>query len=276
MYHPDVNPDGRERFVLILKAYEILSDPQQKYIYDSRIRTGAAEQSTYKSAGNAKEKTWKFDEREMRRRQYYNEHIRKYEKKTAATEKVEPSTSSYNEFKYVLYATPLAVLLFVGIMYFAGNKSAALKSQQDTLSQTPLKPMQLGDAPYSYYFGNGTVMAGDSSSLYIKNLSGYDAVICIFSGPRFLRCCYLNHGVAATVPQLPFTHLSLRYCTGSQFNVDKHIEGCDVTGEFEQSANYYVTKNEFSLGSNNELTLLPGTNQGFKLVLAPEFFNKEL
>ncbi len=276
LYHPDVNPDGRERFVLILKAYEILSDPQQKYIYDSRIRTGNPQQSRSQSNNATKEKNWKFDERELRRRQYYNEHIRKYEKKSATSEKVEVPQSTYNEYKYILYATPLAVLLFVGIMYVAGDKSSKLKSQTEVSSQAALKPVNLGDAPYSYYFGNTSALVGDSSSLRIKNMSGYDAVICIFSGARFLRCCFLNHGVAATVPQLPLSHLSLRYCTGARFNLDKRVEGCEVSGEFEQSANYYVSKNEFSLSTNNELTLLPGTNQGFKLVLPPEFFNKEL
>lgn len=274
-YHPDINPSGRERFVLVLKAYETLSDPQQKYIYDSRIRTSSSQSTSTHSSKTSKDKNWKFDEREMRRRQYYDEHIRKYEKKTNTTKQAEPAANNYNEFKYILYATPLAVLLFVGIMYMAGDKTDKI-SPLNTTQRTDLKKLNPGDSPYSPYFGQSHTVSSNAANLLLKNMSGYDAVVCLFYKTKFLRCFFINHGVSATIPQLPQSHLQMRYCTGTSFNSEKPIEGCSVLGAFEDNALYFVTKAEFNLNSNNELTLLPGTNQGFSQVLPPEFFKKEL
>lgn len=274
-YHPDINPGGRDHFVLVLKAYETLSDPQQKYIYDSRLRTSSSQSISNSSSKTTKEKSWKFDERELRRRQYYDEHIRKYEKKNTSEVKVEHPKSNYNEFKYVLFATPLAVLLFIGIMYMAADKPATI-TPFDAGQSEQITPLHPGDSPYSFYFGKSAVAATDSASLVVKNMSGYDAVICLFRKDKFLRCFFVNHGVSATIPQLPCQNLKIRYCTGSSFNLDKLVEGCQVVGAFEKNTHYYITSIDFNLKSNNELTLLPGTNQGFTHVLPIEFFKKEL
>lgn len=274
-YHPDINPKGREHFNILLVAYETLSDPQQKYIYDTRLRSnqqGAHQRSQSKSS--AKEKNWRFDEREMRRRQYYNDHIKKYEKKTV---RVDTSTTDnappYNEFKYILYATPLAVLLFIGIMYFAGqtNKNSDAAAQAPT-ADIKTRRVEAGYAPYSYYFGQRTVIPGDSNSLIIKNLSGQDVVVCLFANLRFLRCCYIHNGVSAEIPQLPAEHVEIRFCSGTEFDPDVKIQSLDVAGAFIKNACYYKSAVPFNLSSNTNLTLLAGTNTGFKRIEEKDFF----
>ena len=124
VYHPDKNPADKDRFNLILKAYETLSDPRLKATYDYKLNYFQHQgQSSKASSSAVKRKQWRFDEQELKRRNYYNEHIKKYEKVTESYGVNPAPKSNYNEFKYILYATPLAVLLFVGIMWLASSNT---------------------------------------------------------------------------------------------------------------------------------------------------------
>ena len=81
IYHPDKNPAGKEQFTIILKAYETLSDPQLKSTYDYKLNYNLIFTSTQQSKSkNSSTKTWSFDEKELKRRKYYEEHIKKYAK----------------------------------------------------------------------------------------------------------------------------------------------------------------------------------------------------
>ncbi len=118
LYHPDKNNKEKDKFSLILKAYKTLSDNRLRLIYDSRLNhsNNQYNETLYKKTPN---KNWKFDERELKRRQYYNDYIKKYEKHIKPIPKTETFKSSYNEYKYILFATPLAVALFLLIMKLA-------------------------------------------------------------------------------------------------------------------------------------------------------------
>ncbi len=75
LYHPDKNPGEKELFAGILKAYETLVDPALRSGYDRTLRY----QQQNSSAEKTKSKNWTFEEREQRRRKYYEEHIKQYD-----------------------------------------------------------------------------------------------------------------------------------------------------------------------------------------------------
>lgn len=115
IYHPDKNPEDKERFELILKAYETLSDPYLRSSYDYRIKYQLHYTNTV-TPKKTNTKNWSFDEKEMKRRKYYDEYIKKHEKSGFKGEEELVTKKNYNEFKYILYATPLAVILFLLIV----------------------------------------------------------------------------------------------------------------------------------------------------------------
>ncbi|MDX2173642.1 MAG: DnaJ domain-containing protein [Bacteroidota bacterium] len=116
LYHPDKNPNGIEHFAKVLKAYEVLSDPNLKASYDYKITYHHYQSHTYTKTTAKKHN---FTEQELKRRKYYDEHIKKYAKKYAEQTSQQPVKSNYNEYKYILFATPVAVLLFLLLVTMA-------------------------------------------------------------------------------------------------------------------------------------------------------------
>src|SRR5687767_5454193 len=164
-------------------AYETLSDPAQKAAYDYRLNHHGSQPKQRSEAGpKPRGKNWRTDERELKRRQYYNEHIRKYAKETASYNAQAEEKKSYNEYKYILFATPLAVALFVMIMKLTGpvlpKKSRLPLNSQAGISGPELRP---GDAPYNFLFGSSFYDTANGKSLVIKNMTGLDVIICIFT-----------------------------------------------------------------------------------------------
>lgn len=138
LYHPDKNPNGIEHFTKILKAYEVLSDPSLRASYDYKITYHNHQTNVYTKT-TAKKHT--FTEQELKRRKYYDEYIKKYAKTHGQKNAQLQTKSNYNEFKYILFATPLAVLLFLILVTMAtpqGRLNGNLKSIE-SLSNDTLK-----------------------------------------------------------------------------------------------------------------------------------------
>jgi curved DNA-binding protein CbpA len=272
-YHPDRNPNGKEFFERALMAYETLSDPSLKTAYDHKLKSLHAQVPPREK--RAPGKNWKFDEREMKRRQYYNEHIRKYARETASYNARNEGKRSYNEYKYILFATPLAVLLFVMIMKLTGpmvpKKQRSAAGGGAVLSERPsgLKP---GDAPYNFIFGNPRYDLSGNRTLVIKNLTGMDVIVCIFSGREFIRSFFIQGGYSAEVPQLPARPLEIRYSSGLRFDYQTLLSEANVQGGFRQDRSYYRSLSSFLAGNGAELNLMPGINEGFLQTNEKEFF----
>lgn len=132
LYHPDKNTSGIEHFAKILKAYETLSNPTSKASYDFKLNYHQKYITDYTKASI---KIFTFNEQELKRRQYYNDYIKKHEKKYEQQSTTKQNKTNYNEYKYILFATPLAVLLFLMVIMLATpNRNEVDKKKINTLT----------------------------------------------------------------------------------------------------------------------------------------------
>ncbi len=120
IYHPDKNfndPNAKGKFESILKAYNILVNPHSRARYDRNNEEPRAVRKS--AAASASQKNWTFTDEDLKRRQYYKNHYQSKQHKTVAT----PST--YSDYKYIMFATPLAVgLLMVIVSMFSSDPNA--------------------------------------------------------------------------------------------------------------------------------------------------------
>jgi curved DNA-binding protein CbpA len=282
-YHPDVNPNGKEHFTKILKAYETLSDPSLKSAYDYKLNYSQSQPQQKTNSGNTK--TWRFDERELKRRQYYNDHIKKYEKQTQHFATGETLKKNYNEFKYMLFATPLAVILFLLIMSLANRElpkstiGTPLETTVSGVEEGEIKKLKTGDVPYSTVFGYAKYSTSSKIKLTVKNFTGLDVIVCLFaknSAPgkpdNFVRSFYLENSFSAEVFQLPDKPIYFLYQSGRHFDASKQLREPEVQGIFTEQLSFFKSKSPIQLNSINELTLLPGNNEGFDPIDEADFF----
>lgn len=276
LYHPDINPEGLEHFAKVLRAYETLSDPVLKQSYDYKLNYHQA-QSQQQTSAKAN-KTWSFSEKEMKRRQYYDEHIRKYAKQTNAPTAAAEVKPHYNEFRYILYATPLAVILFLIIMNLANNSNPSFSEKKETsvIKETILRPanqLRQGDDPYSMYFGKSQYVTAGGSDLLVKNRSGKGAIVCVFTKKEFVRSVFIEDGYSAHVHQLPAEQLSVNFSSGLYFDKTKYLAEVNVSGAFSEELSFYKSVFSIDPESSPELTITPDA-RGFKKTDSKEFFKR--
>jgi curved DNA-binding protein CbpA len=276
-YHPDKNPNGKEFFEKVLIAYETLSDPASKASYDYRLANNLPQPETQRKPGT---KTWKFTEQELKRRQYYNDHIRKYAKATASYNAQAETRKDYNEYRYILLALPLAVALFLLIMRIASpeRKSASPSSavSEKQAEEAEVQRPRQGDSPYGAYFGEEKYFQSGKRNIKVRNHTGEQIIVCIFSDTSFVRSFFMESGFSAEVMQLPATPLTVSYSSGRDFDYLKRPDEPGVQGGFTTGQRYFMSREPLAPGGINELTLLPGNNELFVPVSGKEFFGQKI
>lgn len=283
MYHPDVNPSGQEQFKAVVKAYEILCDNYKKSQYDHRLKSHL--NSAHKNVSYNKDKqakSYDVSEAELKRRQYYQEHYKKhYEQAQQKSQTVELKRSN-NEFKNIIVATPLAVLLIMLVLNVWNDKpqiKVIPYKEEAKINKVPMeeerKRISTGDTPYSDYFGGARKDTVYKGVMKFKNMCGNDLIVFLFNKKNFIRSCYVEHGFEVSLEQLPKEISVMRIMQGKNFEYIRELSKAGVFGAFKDSCRFYQYTKKLRLNGNNDLTILNFTQQGFVEVGEENFFKKD-
>jgi hypothetical protein len=241
LYHPDKNPDDPNAKIIfqqILKAYNTLIHPTLRRRYDSGSIVTPDVTPRHNKPKHKGQKEWNMTDEDIKRREYYKNYY-KAKKRTVSPE--EPA-NTYNDYKYVLFATPLAVgLLMLIIAMFKPDPVIKTKTQSavSVVTNPQATRPENGDKPYQGYFG-GMSSFKTNYSLQINNATGYDAVIVLFDkkSHRYIQHSYLRNSFYAEFSMLPETGIYWKSMIGKQWNPDKMILDNKITGSFDSIVQY--------------------------------------
>ncbi len=268
IYHPDKNPDNPEAkhlFQNILKAYNTLVHPSSRRRYDLRGEQISQPTKTPHSRHKT-QKEWTFTEEELQRRQYYEKHYKAKQQERAKHHT--PSPKAHSDYKYILFATPVAVALLMLIisMFTETPKTIPLKelpaaSVQNAIPEdlTPSLPVN-GTIPYEGYF-KGIQTFNTPYNLEINNSSKYDAVvvICDKKTNRYLQHVYLGVSYTVVFSKLPETGVYWKCMLGKNWNKNKLLMDEMITGGFDSIVQYQTRKlspTDFKEGESAETALI--------------------
>ena len=132
IYHPDKNPTNPQSSVLfekILKAYNVLINPNTRRRYDdsTAYKTTTTSQKNKPPHHKQYKERNASNEEELKRRNYYKEYYKQAEQKTKSIPQ-----NTYSDYKYILFATPLAVGLLMLVMSLFSKEPEVKKKSINT------------------------------------------------------------------------------------------------------------------------------------------------
>lgn len=262
IYHPDKNPNdpnAKHLFENILRAYNVLSNPHSRKRYDNSNFTTVSQTHKPHRPGQPKQKDYSFTEEDLKRREYYKKH---YQAKKNTVNQAPPKPH-YSDYKYILYATPIAVGLLMLIMsIFSAEPTTESVDQNTTEVSQPIKSsikLVNGDKPYSGYFGN-LKLFDTPYRLQINNSSNYDAVIAVFDKKTnaYLQHSYLQASYSIEFSKLPETGVYWKCVLGKNWKNDKKFANNTVAGGFDnivQYQNWKIDAVSFTKNADDEYLL---------------------
>lgn len=281
VYHPDKNPNKENAKLLfenILIAYSTLSNPSKKRRYDQLHFNNAQSHSVNKSQSKSStQKNWNVSAEELQQRQYYQNY---YKTKQKATH-LKPPVKTYTDYKYILFATPLAVGLLLLIVSMFSPSPKTQKHTENNNNNLALqnlsKPLINGDKPYSGFFGESKT-SNSGNSLKINNSSSFDAVVVLFSNKKneYIQHAYLQKGYLIEFSYLPNEGVYWKCVIGNNWNANKIIFNKKVVGCFDTIMQYQNWKTQPVLFDKNnseviEILDVINTKSNNKIYISNEF-----
>ncbi|MDF2448905.1 MAG: DnaJ-class molecular chaperone with C-terminal Zn finger domain [Bacteroidota bacterium] len=245
VYHPDKNPNdprAKDLFEVILKAYNTLINPHSRRRYDLSQTAEPLFNSRTHQPKQKGQKEWSTTDEDIRRREYYRKHYQQVKTKTA-TSQIENAKTRHTDYKYVLFATPIAVGLLMLIVSIFGSKPGATLSPQTNTPihavAEPIVELTNGDKPYTKYFGSNKLF-DTPHSLKINNSSSNDAVIVVYDKltQKHIQHTYLKNGFSAEFTGLPETGVYWKSVIGTNWSNTKPVNEDRVTGSFNNLVQY--------------------------------------
>jgi hypothetical protein len=242
IYHPDKNPNdpnAKHLFENILKAYNVLGNVHTKRRYDNSNFAGTTQNYTKQKPGGRKQKDYSFTEEDLQRREYYKKHY--HAKKHTVNQG--PPKPHYSDYKYILYATPIAVglLMLIVSLFSADPVTEILPEKKSITIETKTPPIKLvnGNTPYRGYFGDIKTFDTQNYSK-ISNTSNYDAVIVMFNKKTntYLQHAYLQASYSIEFSKLPETGVYWKCVLGKNWDPEKVVIKDKVVGGFDSIVQY--------------------------------------
>lgn len=168
IYHPDKNPNNpnsKKIFEDILQAYNTLINPNSRKRYDTLKDPGKTFiKSNTNQSRQRGQKEWSVNDEELKRRDYY----KKQYQNAAKSSKVDFSKQTYNDYKYILFAMPIAVALLMLIITIFNSEP---ETNFNAVEKSPKKTLQIHNCSkwdvLVILFDKNT--NSYSSQVYIKN-----------------------------------------------------------------------------------------------------------
>lgn len=286
IYHPDKgsdNPDAKAIFEKILKAYNVLINPASRRRYDTSFSHSSTHTQQHQKTKpkNKQQKEWNFTEEELKRRQYYQQHY-KAKQQTATPKSTE---KPYSDYKYILYATPLAVALLMLIISLFTKKPNSLEVANKSNNNVVIGKINQkvnGDKPYSGYFGQ--IKTFDTqNSIRINNSSTFDVVIVLFDAKtdQYIQHSYLQKLYYVEFSKLPDDGVYWKCMIGKNWNENKILFDEKISGAFDSIVQYQNRKDLpilFNGKQENDIEMLDiiTPNSKYKSYISNEkdFFTK--
>jgi curved DNA-binding protein CbpA len=264
LYHPDKNPNGKDQF-------EVLIDTARRSQYDLKLKHGTAAGYTGKKT-NTKQKEWNFSDEELKRRQYYKEHYKKEYERYSKTTHVPQKT--YNEYKYILFAAPIAVGLFMFIINsYEKTKAVEEKKERSAAVEVKKDELKMTDDPFTAYFKRPVYDIDANRALVIKNSSSKDVIVALFDEKnKFLRSSVIKSGFYIEVSQLPGKEMNLRLITGKRWSRSKEHKDLNVIGGFTENESYHTLNTRETNGYS--ITLDDPAISALEDITEKEFFKQ--